>query len=225
MNAQKNVTEPIGFFGILLSVQFEAFLWGFGTAIGELPPYFVAKAAAASKGTSHAEAIENEIKGNDIVSKIKQIIYKSLKKFGFITVVLCASIPNPLFDLAGITCGHFGIPFLTFFSATALGKSIIKVHIQMLFVIFVFSQRYVEQFLQFVERIIPSLKNALSEQLEKQKQMLHSPKISPENQPIIQRLWNYFILLMILYFLMSIINSLVQGYLNKKKKEMEAKDK
>jgi hypothetical protein len=28
-----------------MSLQFEAFLWGFGTALGELPPYFVARAA------------------------------------------------------------------------------------------------------------------------------------------------------------------------------------
>lgn len=34
--------ESIGIFGILLAVQFESFLWGLGTAIGELPPYFVA---------------------------------------------------------------------------------------------------------------------------------------------------------------------------------------
>lgn len=40
---------PITFLEILLSVQFEAFLWGFGTAMGELPPYFMAKAAAASQ--------------------------------------------------------------------------------------------------------------------------------------------------------------------------------
>lgn len=33
----------IGFLGILLGVQLESFLWGLGTAIGELPPYFVAK--------------------------------------------------------------------------------------------------------------------------------------------------------------------------------------
>ena len=38
--------ETIGFFGILLAVQLESFLWGFGTALGELPPYFVAKKAA-----------------------------------------------------------------------------------------------------------------------------------------------------------------------------------
>jgi hypothetical protein len=31
---------------ILLAVQIEAFLWGLGTALGELPPYFIAKSAA-----------------------------------------------------------------------------------------------------------------------------------------------------------------------------------
>ena len=45
---------------------------------------------------------------------------------------MCMSfqIPNPLFDLAGITCGHFLIPFWTFFGATLIGKAIIKMHIQ-----------------------------------------------------------------------------------------------
>lgn len=41
--------DTIGFFGILLAVQIEAFLWGLGTALGELPPYFVAKKAADTK--------------------------------------------------------------------------------------------------------------------------------------------------------------------------------
>jgi len=39
-------------------------------------------------------------------------------------------IPNPLFDLAGITCGHFLVPFGTFFGATLIGKAVIKMHIQ-----------------------------------------------------------------------------------------------
>ena len=39
-------------------------------------------------------------------------------------------IPNPLFDLAGITCGHCLVPFWTFFGATLIGKAIIKMHIQ-----------------------------------------------------------------------------------------------
>ena len=39
-------------------------------------------------------------------------------------------IPNPLFDRAGITCGHFLVPFGSFFGATLIGKAIIKMHIQ-----------------------------------------------------------------------------------------------
>lgn len=39
-------------------------------------------------------------------------------------------VPNPLFDLAGIVCGQFGIPFWKFFLATLIGKAIIKTHIQ-----------------------------------------------------------------------------------------------
>lgn len=39
-------------------------------------------------------------------------------------------MPNPLFDLAGIMCGQFGVPFWKFFLATLIGKAIIKTHIQ-----------------------------------------------------------------------------------------------
>ena len=37
---------PITFWEIYPAVFWEAFLWGAGTAIGELPPYFIARAAA-----------------------------------------------------------------------------------------------------------------------------------------------------------------------------------
>ena len=45
-------------------------------------------------------------------------------------LIFRVQIPNPLFDLAGITCGHFLIPFWTFFGATVIGKALIKMHIQ-----------------------------------------------------------------------------------------------
>lgn len=53
-----------------------------------------------------------------------------IKKIGFFAILIFASIPNPLFDLAGLTCGHFLIPFWTFFGATVIGKALIKTHIQ-----------------------------------------------------------------------------------------------
>jgi hypothetical protein len=77
-----------------------------------------------------------------------------------------------LFDLAGITCGHFSIPFATFFGATFIGKAIIKVHIQAVFVIFAFSKHHVEAILNFLENNLPFLKNSLTKALEKQKQLM-----------------------------------------------------
>lgn len=56
--------------------------------------------------------------------------FQMIQKLGFFGIFLFASVPNPLFDLAGITCGHFKIPFTTFFGATFLGKACVKASIQ-----------------------------------------------------------------------------------------------
>jgi len=42
---------------------------------------------------------------------MKLNLFRFVKRNAFITVLLAASIPNPLFDLAGLTCGHLQIPF------------------------------------------------------------------------------------------------------------------
>jgi len=74
-------------------------------------------------------------------------MFKNLRNHAFIFVTLFASIPNPLFDLAGLICGQFLIPFGVFFGATFIGKSIIKVSIQCVFVIVSFSAHHVEHLL------------------------------------------------------------------------------
>lgn len=81
------------------------------------------------------------------MARAKKFLYVNLKKHAFIFVLLFASIPNPLFDLAGLTCGHFLIPFWTFFGATFIGKALIKVSIQCFFVIIAFSEHHVEHLL------------------------------------------------------------------------------
>jgi len=136
-------TVPIS--EIYKAVLLEAFLWGFGTAIGELPPYFVARAASLA-GKKHEELEEifdeekmSTTKDLPFMDKMKLLFYKTLKKNAFLAVTLCASIPNPLFDLAGLTCGHYLVPFGVFFGATFIGKSIVKVSIQSIFVILSFS--------------------------------------------------------------------------------------
>ena len=59
-------------------------------------------------------------------------------------IMLFASIPNPLFDLAGLTCGHLLIPFWTFFIATAIGKACNKTTLQAFFFILVCKKETLE---------------------------------------------------------------------------------
>lgn len=132
-------------------------MWGAGTAIGELPPYFMARAARLS-GQDLDEVLDD-----DTTSFWSTMIKNVVEKAGFIGILVCASvgtfqcngenfifqlisyqIPNPLFDLAGITCGHFLVPFWTFFGATLIGKAIIKMMLQKVFVIVAFSEHHFE---------------------------------------------------------------------------------
>lgn len=116
-------------------VRLESFMWGAGTAIGELPPYFMARASVLSAQEDEdqdeelmefEQLLETEKKGTKSISfgdRMRLSIFKVIKKVGFMGILLCASIPNPLFDLAGITCGHFLVKFSTFFGATLIGNS------------------------------------------------------------------------------------------------------
>lgn len=46
-------------------------------------------------------------------------------------VCVCALVrPNAAFDLCGLCCGAFKMPFWKFFGATLLGKAFVKVNMQ-----------------------------------------------------------------------------------------------
>uniref|UniRef100_A0A671MEV9 Vacuole membrane protein 1 n=2 Tax=Sinocyclocheilus anshuiensis TaxID=1608454 RepID=A0A671MEV9_9TELE len=149
--------ESISLWIIMSKVRLEACMWGAGTAIGELPPYFMARAARLSGADpddedyeEFEEMLEQAQSAQDFATRAKLAVQNMVQKVGFFGILACASIPNPLFDLAGITCGHFLIPFWTFFGATLIGKAIIKMHIQKLFVIITFSKHIVEQMVSVI---------------------------------------------------------------------------
>lgn len=48
-------------------------------------------------------------------------------RHGFYGILLLAAWPNAAFDLCGICCGHFLMPFWSFFGATFIGKALFKV--------------------------------------------------------------------------------------------------
>jgi hypothetical protein len=133
-----------------------------------------------------------------------------MEKYGFWTILACASIPNPLFDLAGITCGHFRIPFRTFFTATFVGKAIIKVHIQMCFVIAIFRKESLEAIINVIRWVSDQLATTAATAFEEQKKVLYEPSRFSENKPLVAKLWDVFIIGMVFYFVKSILDAQVQ---------------
>jgi hypothetical protein len=210
---------------ILRKVQFEAFMWGAGTAIGELPPYFVARAARlAGEKVSELDEIETVTsEPQTFIEKttvwVKKTMFSLLGNLGFLGIMLFASIPNPLFDLAGITCGHFLVPFWTFFGATLIGKAVIKSHIQAIFTITISSKTLMELLVNIIEKVIPPLKVTIDEFLLEQKSKFHRGTHQIPEKSMLSFLWDGLIFLIISYFLVSVINSTAREYINQKDEE------
>lgn len=167
---------------------------------------------------------ESWISRNSSVCKRKY--QRQISNISNITWPYLLQIPNPLFDLAGITCGHFLVPFWTFFGATLIGKAIVKMHIQKIFVIIAFNEILVEKavdFMALVPVIGKKLQMPFKAFLQNQKDRLHrgTSKVAHSSPNIIQNLFEYFVIFMVLFFVSSIFNSLAQSYqkkLNSQKK-------
>ncbi|KAF9948285.1 Vacuolar membrane protease [Mortierella alpina] len=222
----EELAVPLTIYSIFCAVQWESFFWGLGTAIGELPPYFVARAAALS-GNRNEElaAIEDLLmKKPDSVSykeRILLMVHEGMKRLGFFGIFLCASIPNPLFDLAGITCGHFLIPFSTFFGATFLGKAVVKSSIQTLFVILMFSADTLAAFMGWLERSNPLIHGYLADGIDSHKGALYGDAKPSEDQmenstSLVGLIWNTIIFIMISYFLLSIVETMALAQIKRR---------
>uniref|UniRef100_A0A0N5ASN8 Conserved plasma membrane protein n=1 Tax=Syphacia muris TaxID=451379 RepID=A0A0N5ASN8_9BILA len=211
----------------LLKVRWEALCWGAGTALGELPPYFMAKAARISgeepddeeyrEYMAYVKAIEKGTKPSlmkRMKLRVEAFMTGLIDKVGFFGILICASIPNPLFDLAGITCGYLLIPFWTFFGATLIGKAIIKMHLQMFAVVLAFSDQHLKVFLHYMGDIPflgAPLQMSLRNFFENQKMKLRSRQIS-QSSDTLQQVFSILIGVMFAYFVLSIINSLAQRW-------------
>ncbi|KAF7015194.1 unnamed protein product [Triticum aestivum] len=232
--------ETIPFSKILHEVHLEAVLWGIGTALGELPPYFISRAASMSgqKVEELAEldaSISKEGFLSSILRRAKRWLMSHSQYLNFPTILLLASVPNPLFDLAGILCGQFNVPFWKFFLATLIGKAIIKVYMQTTLVITLCNNQLlelVEERLVWVfsnspgvSSILPSLVTKLK--TAKDKFLMASVATSASSAAKGKKwnlsfslIWNTVVWLMVVNFIVQIITSTAQSYL-KKQQELE----
>ncbi|KAM1066838.1 hypothetical protein EV2_022748 [Malus domestica] len=221
---------------ILPQVQLEAVLWGLGTAIGELPPYFISRAASMSGNKVVMEELDAPSdEGTGFIAtrlnQIKRWLLSHSQQLNFFTILVLASVPNPLFDLAGIMCGQFGIPFWKFFLATLIGKAIIKTHLQTVFIISVCNNQllnWIENELIWVFSLIPGFAAVLPNLIAKidaakEKYLTASPSSNIKGKTwdfSFASIWNSLVWLMLLNFFVKIVNATAQRYL-KKQQETE----
>ncbi|XP_027360326.1 vacuole membrane protein KMS1 isoform X2 [Abrus precatorius] len=219
---------------ILPQVQVEAVLWGIGTAIGELPPYFISRAARLSGSRVNAmEELDSEDKG--VLNQIKCWFLSHSQHLNFLTILVLASVPNPLFDLAGIMCGQFGIPFWKFFLATLIGKAIIKTHIQTVFIIsvcnnqlldwieneFIWVLSHIPGFASVLPKVVSNL-HAMKDKYLKAPYPVSTNKQGKKWDFSFASIWNTVVWLMLMNFFVKIVNATAQRYLKKEQERQLA---
>ena len=155
--------SPVTFLGMWSTIILPCFLQAAGTAIGEIPPYWMTRAsrlAAIASGDDQgdAEEIPEELEANSkysYVNRLKIWMVRFLRQNGFYGVLLMASYPNMAFDLCGICCGHFLMPFWTFLSATFIGKAVIRNGYQSVVYIALCSEKYLEYLIRSLQYLAP----------------------------------------------------------------------
>eukprot|EP01035_Chromulina_nebulosa_P020351 gene20351-26415_t len=176
---------PVTFYRLWHKVLWVCFFQAAGTAIGEIPPYWMTRASrlAAIETKKHLqdhksiidEEIPEELESNskfNIINLFKEWMIGFLQTHGFYGVLAMASFPNIAFDLCGICCGHYLMPFWDFFLATFIGKAIIRNSYQSLIYVAVCSEKYVDLIVEKLQFILPfnfKLEDIIKELIEEKR--------------------------------------------------------
>ena len=109
------------------------FIWASGSALGELPPFLIAKYTETDNNT--------DVLMKDNSFMMRQI-EKCIKKYRFLTVLLFASWPNVTFDMCGLMCGYYNFSLKEFLIPTFIGKVFIKASGQLFLIVYFYSEEY-----------------------------------------------------------------------------------
>ena len=105
-----------GIFGVVIV----GLLGGTGMALGEVTAY-----AAGAVGSEVAR--EGELQLPRLIRPVAERVMKwvnwLMARYGFLTLMVLSAIPNPVFELAGITAGAVRMNFWHFMVAVFIGKN------------------------------------------------------------------------------------------------------
>ncbi|MHC1784015.1 MAG: VTT domain-containing protein [Anaerolineaceae bacterium] len=87
-------------------------------------PFWVAVAAGLGAGIGETSGYLAGMSSRETIQKSERMrrITGWMEKYGGLTILVLAFIPNPAFDLAGIAAGALKIPFYQFLTWTCVGK-------------------------------------------------------------------------------------------------------
>ena len=107
--------------GDILNPVLVGLLGGTGMALGEVTAYVA--------GTVGSEVVESENirapkRVRRLVERVIQWVDWLMDRYGFVTLLVLSAIPNPTFELAGITAGASRMNFWRFMIAVLIGKNI-----------------------------------------------------------------------------------------------------
>lgn len=209
----------IAFFDLWRKVVTPCLLWGIGTALGEVPPYALSRAAALA-GKANAELDEiGEMKGDNAFEKMKIWMVDFMKRYGWWGVVAMSAWPNAAFDLCGICCGHFLMPFWTFLSATIVGKAFIKVNGQAAVMITLFSPTHFKLMVPKLTHVAglvspwaaAKVQAGAEKVVSKFEAIAVTGEAEQQDDALLKRAWNLVILLFIASFALSCVNQFAQN--------------
>jgi membrane protein DedA with SNARE-associated domain len=105
--------------GKLLNPFLVGFLGGAGMALGELTAY---AAGAAGSEAAQEGRLQAPRAIRPLVERVIQRIDWLMEHYGFATLLILSAVPNPAFELAGITAGATRMNFWRFIAAVSIGK-------------------------------------------------------------------------------------------------------
>ncbi|TPX66229.1 hypothetical protein CcCBS67573_g07891 [Chytriomyces confervae] len=233
-------------FDVYAKIALICYFWGFGTAVGELPPYFISRAAALAHPmetqaslneltlptpTSPANSSDSisvsdssnaavaQARNESSIDRAQRILAKMIHRGGFSAILLCAAVPNPFFDIAGMLCGSFGVPFHTFFGATVLGKAVMKTTMQCFMLVFFFSGDNLGWIVRELEHVchpaVFSIVARIQETVLRFGKDRGSDEVASESSSVLSSLWNLVLIGMVGYFVISLLDSLAVQELNR----------